>query len=151
MPYVDTVIFDEENHMFSISKSFSFCYGHRLLGDEGKCRHLHGHTAHVIISLRAECLDSNGMVFHFDRLKATVGKWIEENLDHAMLLSKDDPAVDALRGIGERIFVMDGNPTAENIAKLVHDRANVEGMPVSSVEMWESDTSKVIYNKSEDR
>lgn len=131
--------------MFSVSKSFSFCYGHRLLGDKGKCRHLHGHTAKVTISLGTETLDDKGMVYHFDQLKQTIGKWIEENLDHSMLLAKNDPALETLRGIGERVFVMDQNPTAENIAKLIHDQARSHGLPAKCVEIWESDTAKAVY------
>lgn len=130
---------------FSVSKSFSFCYGHRLLGDKGKCRHLHGHTARVTISLETETLDNKGMVCHFDDLKSTIGKWIEENLDHSMLLAKNDPALETLRGIGERIFVMDENPTAENIAKLIHRQATSQGLPVKRIEMWESDTARAVY------
>ena len=131
--------------MFLISKSFSFCYGHRLMGDKGKCRHLHGHTAKAVLFLETEELDKDGMVCHFDRLKETIGKWIEENLDHSMLLSKNDPAAAALQKSGERIFIMDQNPTAENIAKLVYDKASAEGLPVTRIEMWESDTAKAIY------
>ncbi len=132
-------------NMYSISKSFSFCYGHRLLGDKGKCRNLHGHTAKAVIYLRADSLNGNGMVCHFDDLKGTIGRWIEENLDHSMILSKGDPAVEALRGIGERVFTMNTNPTAENIAKLVHDEARSQGLPVARVEMWESDSARAVY------
>lgn len=132
--------------MYSISKSFSFCYGHRLLGDKGKCRNLHGHTAKVVIHLESGILDENGMVCHFDNLKNTIGKWIEENLDHAMLLSKDDPAAKVLKEIGERLYVMETNPTAESIAKLIHTQAKSQKLPVARVEMWESDTAKASYS-----
>lgn len=131
--------------MFTISKSFSFCYGHRLLGDEGKCKNLHGHTARVVVFIESQDLDGQGMVCHFDKLKAGVGTWINENLDHSMLLSKNDPAVVALKGIGERVFVMDENPTAENIAKLIYEKARSGGHQVSRVEMWESETAKAIF------
>jgi 6-pyruvoyltetrahydropterin/6-carboxytetrahydropterin synthase len=62
-----------------------------------------------------------------------------------MLLAKNDPALETLKGIGERIFVLDKNPTAENIAKLIHDQARSQGLPVKCVEMWESDTAKAKY------
>jgi 6-pyruvoyltetrahydropterin/6-carboxytetrahydropterin synthase len=131
--------------MFTISKSFSFCYGHRLLGDKGKCKNLHGHTARAVVFIESRSLDEQGMVCHFDRLKVGIGKWINENLDHAMLLSKNDPAADALKKIGERIFVMDENPTAENIAKLIYEKVRSEGNDVSRVEVWESETAKAIF------
>ena len=33
----------------------------------------------------------------------------------------DDPAVPMLRELGEPMYLMDTNPTAENIAKLIYD------------------------------
>ena len=131
--------------MFTISKSFAFCYGHRLLDDKGKCRHLHGHSAKVTIFIESGKLDDKGMVCHFDDLKNTIGTWIGENLDHVMLLSKNDPAIVALKGIGERVFVMEENPTAENIAKLIGDKVQEMGHVVTRVEVWESDTAKAAY------
>ncbi len=128
--------------MFTVSKTFSFCYGHRLLGDEGKCRHLHGHTGRATFVLGSDELDEKGMVFHFDRLKETVGKWIEENLDHVLLLHKDDPVADLLKTKDERFLAMDSNPTAESIAKMLFDTAVKFNLPIVQVEVWESDTSK---------
>lgn len=131
--------------MYSISKIFTFCYGHRLLKDEGKCGHLHGHTAKTTLVLEGDELDRRGMVFHFDRLKETMGAWIEENLDHTLLLSKDDPVIKALEKTGERFRTMSANPTAENIARMIFDAASELGLPVARVELWESETSKATY------
>lgn len=131
--------------MYTISKSFSFCYGHRLLGDPGKCRHPHGHTAKATLVLASDALDERGMVCHFDRIKETVGKWIEENLDHTMLLSEGDPAVKALSSAGEKFRTLPFNPTAENITRMIFDVAQGFGLPVNKVEVWESETSKAAY------
>ncbi len=131
--------------MYTVSKTFSFCYGHRLLNDRGKCRHLHGHSAKVTINLGNEKLDENGMVVHFDKLKTTIGNWISENLDHNMIISDEDPIRKALDELDERYISISDNPTAENIAHIVFDRAKELDLPVMSVEMWESDTSKATY------
>ena len=131
--------------MYSVSKTFSFCYGHRLLNDHGKCRHLHGHTARVTLTLGGDKLDEKGMVFHFDCLKETMGAWIEKNLDHTLLLSKNDPVIDALKQTGERFYELPTNPTAENIARLLFDVAKKQGIPIAKVEMWESETSRATY------
>jgi 6-pyruvoyltetrahydropterin/6-carboxytetrahydropterin synthase len=133
--------------MFTVTKTFSFCYGHRLLGDEGKCRHLHGHTGKATFTLGSEELDENGMVFHFDRLKETIGRWIGENLDHTLLLHSDDPVAEALREKGERFCEMELNPTAENIAAMLLDRAKKFELPVVKVEVWESETSKATCER----
>jgi 6-pyruvoyltetrahydropterin/6-carboxytetrahydropterin synthase len=39
--------------MYRVSKSVSFCYGHRLLNYQGKCQHLHGHNARAVITLES--------------------------------------------------------------------------------------------------
>ncbi|MDP2600705.1 MAG: 6-carboxytetrahydropterin synthase, partial [Deltaproteobacteria bacterium] len=46
--------------MYTVTKTIHFCYGHRLLNYNGKCRHLHGHNARVEIDVAAETLDSLG-------------------------------------------------------------------------------------------
>ncbi|MBR6480198.1 MAG: 6-carboxytetrahydropterin synthase, partial [Thermoguttaceae bacterium] len=64
--------------MFFVSREFSFCYGHRLLGHPGKCRHPHGHNGRAVITLSMPELNANGMVVDFTDLKGTVGRWIDE-------------------------------------------------------------------------
>lgn len=135
------------DYMYSVSKTFQFCYGHRLLDDPGKCRGLHGHTAKVTIVLESDELDDLGMVHHFDVIKQKVGKWIEQTLDHRMLLSKKDPLVELLQKAGERPVLLDNNPTAENIAKLIFDHAKEAELPVKEVELWESPTAQATYKK----
>lgn len=133
--------------MYSVSKTFSFCYGHRLMNDPGKCGGLHGHTAKATIVIEADELDKLGMVCHFDQLKEKIGTWIEENLDHRMLLAEGDPLTKLLHEQGERVVTLAGNPTAENIAKMLFDETKAAGLPVSEVEIWESPTSKATYRK----
>ncbi len=45
---------------FALLVKSTFCYGHRLLNYDGKCKHLHGHNGRVIISLEAPTLDNRG-------------------------------------------------------------------------------------------
>jgi 6-pyruvoyltetrahydropterin/6-carboxytetrahydropterin synthase len=131
--------------MFQVTREIRFCYGHRLLQYDGKCRHLHGHNGRAVITLGAESLDPLGMVVDFSRIKRVVSAWIDENLDHRMLLHRDDPALAFLRGQGEPIFVLDVNPTAENIARLIYDFAVGQGFPVAQVTLWETDDSFATY------
>lgn len=133
--------------MYTVSKTFSFCYGHRLLDDPGKCGGLHGHTAKATVIIEAEELDKLGMVCHFDQLKEKVGKWIESNLDHKMILAEGDPLSTALREHGENVVTLAGNPTAENIARVIFDETKGAGLPVASVEVWESPTSKATFRQ----
>ena len=46
--------------MFQVTREIRFCYGHRLLDYDGKCRHLHGHNGRAVITLASETLDPLG-------------------------------------------------------------------------------------------
>jgi 6-pyruvoyltetrahydropterin/6-carboxytetrahydropterin synthase len=131
--------------MFRVTREIHFCYGHRLLDYEGKCRHLHGHNGTAVITLSGEKLDRRGMVMDFSDVKRVVGGWIDATLDHTMLLHKDDPVLPLLRERGERVHVLDVNPTAENIAKLIYDYAGGQGFPVVEVRLWETPSCFATY------
>jgi 6-pyruvoyltetrahydropterin/6-carboxytetrahydropterin synthase len=131
--------------MFRVAREIKFCYGHRLLNYEGKCRYLHGHNGTAVITLEGEHLDDRGMLVDFTDLKTVMGRWIDENLDHRMLLRHDDPILPALHALGEPVFVMDTNPTAEAIARLLFDAAAAHRFPVVEVRLWETESSVATY------
>lgn len=133
--------------MYAITKTFTFCYGHRLYRDPGKCGHLHGHTGRAEIALEGKALNELGMLKNFDDIKANIGRWIDENMDHRMLLNNADPLVKILQGAEEKLFLMEGNPTAENIARLIFDMVVKIGLPVKDVTFWESPTACATYSK----
>lgn len=124
--------------MFRVTREIDFCYGHRLLNYEGKCRYLHGHNGRAVIAIEAPTLDERGMVLDFSDIKRVVSGWIDETLDHRMLLNKRDSLVPTLRSIGEPMFLMDENPTAENIAKLIYEFTASRGFPIVQVDLWET-------------
>lgn len=132
----------------SVIKELSFCYGHRLLNYQGKCRYLHGHNARVEIELQAETLDDRGMVHDFTDIKTGIGTWLDLELDHRMILHSDDPILPLLQAQGEPTFVMEGNPTAENLARLVFEYGAAQGLPVREVRFWETPTSCATYRPS---
>ncbi|HEY7676152.1 MAG TPA: 6-carboxytetrahydropterin synthase, partial [Candidatus Methylomirabilis sp.] len=107
--------------MYAVTIELDFCYGHRLLDYVGKCMHPHGHNGRVQIELQAAALDHRGMVRDFGDVKAAVKGWVDKELDHKMILRRDDPILPALQGMGEPCFVMDANPTAEALARLLFD------------------------------
>jgi 6-pyruvoyltetrahydropterin/6-carboxytetrahydropterin synthase len=123
---------------FRVSREIDFCYGHRLLNYEGKCRYLHGHNGHAIITIESASLDERGMVLDFTEIKRVVSSWIDEKLDHRMLLQRSDPFVSLLQEAGEPLFLMDENPTAENIAKLIFDFTASRGFPIVECQLWET-------------
>jgi 6-pyruvoyltetrahydropterin/6-carboxytetrahydropterin synthase len=131
--------------MYRVSREIEFCYGHRLLNYEGKCRHLHGHNGKAVVVLESPTLDDRGMLVDFGEIKQHVQRWIDENLDHNLLLCRDDPILPVLRERGERVFVMDANPTAENIARLIFEQARAAGLPVVEVVLWETENCHASY------
>jgi 6-pyruvoyltetrahydropterin/6-carboxytetrahydropterin synthase len=131
--------------MYLVTRELRFCYGHRLLEYSGKCRHLHGHNGRAVISLAAPELDAIGMVMDFSHIKRVVSAWIDDNLDHKMILNRRDPILPLLQQQGEPVFLLDANPTAENIARLIYDFARAQGFPVVQVQLWETDDSYATY------
>lgn len=132
--------------MYRVTREIDFCYGHRLLNYDGKCRHLHGHNGRAVITLEGDRLDDRGMLVDFGDIKREVQRWIDENLDHNMILCREDPLLPFLRERGERVFVMDDNPTAENIARLIFDHAHRAGLPVVEVVLWETNRCFSSYS-----
>jgi 6-pyruvoyltetrahydropterin/6-carboxytetrahydropterin synthase len=133
--------------MYTVVKKIGFCYGHRLLDYAGKCAHPHGHDAGVEIALASNQLNQAGMVVDFVEIKALLKKFIEENLDHKMILRHDDVLTKTLQEMGEPVFVMKDNPTAENIARLIFEYAKQSGLPVVSVKLWETPSSYAEYHE----
>ncbi len=132
--------------MFRVTREINFCYGHRLLDYEGKCRHLHGHNGRAIITIEADDLDERGMVLDFSDIKSVVSRWIDENLDHRMILRRDDPMVTILQEQGEPMYLLDENPTAENIARLIFDVTREQGFPVVETRLWETPNCFATYS-----
>lgn len=131
--------------MFRVSREIDFCYGHRLLDSQGKCRYLHGHNGRAVVTFEQDSLDELGMVLDFHEIKNRVEKWIDRHLDHRMLLRNDDPAAEPLLAQGEPLVLLEVNPTAENIAKLIFEKAREEGLPVVDVELWETPRCRASY------
>ena len=133
--------------MFKVCKQIFFSYGHRLIEYAGKCRHLHGHDAMAEIIVSQETLDKRGMVIDFGDIKTAIKGWIDDEIDHKLLLHRDDPIVPILLEQGEPIFLMDCNPTAENIARLIYQKAHSLNLPVIEVRVWETPTSCASFSE----
>lgn len=127
--------------MFRVTQQIDFCYGHRLLNYEGKCRFLHGHNGRAVISLERQELDGRGMLVDFTDIKRSLRTWIDEELDHRMIMHRDDPLVPLLQSQNQPVFLIPCNPTAENIARLIYERAHQFGFPVVDVTLWETPNS----------
>lgn len=131
----------------SVTKIIDFAYGHRLINYDGKCRFLHGHNGILEVDIAADKLDECGMVVDFGDVKYLVKGWIDENLDHRMILCRDDPMAEALSELNEPVYLMDANPTAENIAQHVFEVAREMGLNIVEARLWETPSSYATYRE----
>lgn len=95
--------------------------GHRVVGHESKCRHLHGHNYRIHFTVRKidfDCpFDEIGRVLDFSMIKEHLCQWVENNWDHKTLIWEKDPKLDELvKLFPDSICVTTFNPTAENMA-----------------------------------
>jgi 6-pyruvoyltetrahydropterin/6-carboxytetrahydropterin synthase len=104
-----------------VSKTFTYCWGHRLINYVGPCAQLHGHTWQIIVQLHGKVDLMTGMVEDFNDLKTKVGPIVSE-FDHLLVLSKKDKLVPILQAAGEKIAVVDFNPTSENFATYFYNK-----------------------------
>ena len=135
--------------MPSCTRRFVIDAGHRVLGHQGKCRHLHGHRYEIEVTVSSRGLDALGMVVDFSVIKDKVGKWLDDNLDHNLILHPDDPLLqdpgNAEVFAGRSPFVMPHgkNPTAENLAFLVYKQAGEllrpDGLWIDHVRVYETE------------
>lgn len=89
----------------SITKSFEFCYGHRVWTQtlngaysdnlQCACRHLHGHEAKVDVTLTAPELNLQGFVTDFRHLEF-LKRWFNKYVDHRFVVDRNDPLFNTL-------------------------------------------------------
>jgi len=112
-----------------ITRKFEWDSGHRVLGHEGKCRHLHGHRYVAEVTVEAPELDMIGRVIDFSELKSIIGGWIDTQWDHNILLHEADPLLDvspesSVWGGKKPYIMLAGNPTAENMVQILFNVAS---------------------------
>jgi len=117
--------------MITAERYHDISCGHRVVGHEGKCRHLHGHNYRIHFSVQAENLDEIGRVLDFGIIKDKLCMWLEDNWDHKFLAWEKDSLMTSLylEEFKDRLYPSDlldfsrsvvwlsFNPTAENMAE----------------------------------
>jgi 6-pyruvoyltetrahydropterin/6-carboxytetrahydropterin synthase len=133
--------------------------GHRVVGHENKCRHLHGHNYRIHFVCEAADLDSVGRVIDFGIIKEKLCMWVENNWDHKFLAWVEDPMLKSLYEIcslgkmefadafmfQESVIFVPFNPTAENMAEhlvKVIGPQQLEGTGVTLVSVRIEETAK---------
>lgn len=106
-----------------LTREFSFEMAHALEGYDGLCRHVHGHSYKMFVTVMGEpntdITDPKyGMVMDFTELKAIVNRLVVNRYDHALVL-RDSPnnraLLQALPQSWERVELTPYQPTCENM------------------------------------
>jgi len=120
--------------MYELVIETRFSSAHQLRGYKGRCENLHGHNWKVQVTVTAERLNEIGLAMDFHDIKAHTND-VVSMLDHGML--------------NEIFPFTEINPSSENIAKWIYEslkkKIEREGIEVSAVTVWESDTASATY------
>lgn len=132
-----------------ITKEFRFEGAHALNGYDGKCRHIHGHSYIMYVTVKGEPVvdesnPKNGMLIDFSVLKKTVNENIVDHLDHALLMRRGTALSEEISEKYGNVILTDFQPTSENlvwhIAGILSEKlpSNVR---LCSVRLYETATS----------
>lgn len=161
--------------MFAIERYHDICAGHRVVGHESKCAHLHGHNYRFhftcvpgvqppaqrkFFGQKSEPnpdardkrgLDNLGRVVDFSVVKATLCQWLEDKWDHKFLVWEHDPNLMDLTAIDPvGVVMVPFNPTAENMAQYLVEVVapkllDPEGVVLLSCRIEETRKCSAIY------
>ncbi|MFI3314895.1 MAG: 6-carboxytetrahydropterin synthase [Rikenellaceae bacterium] len=106
-----------------VTKEFSFEMAHALSNYDGHCRHVHGHSYKLFVTvIGVPISDVNhpklGMVIDFGELKKIVNSEIIERYDHALVLAENDKTkaiYEMLESNFGKVKLVDYQPTCENM------------------------------------
>ena len=123
--------------MLKIHTKVEFEAAHRQLGDPEKCGKLHGHSWVVEVDATGG-VDGIGYIVNFSKIKEIITK----DMDHSVILMKGDPLIEVLLKHGQKVYVMDTNPTCENLSEFfLQELYNEYPDIIFTVRVWESPKS----------
>ena len=136
-----------------VTKEFRFEGAHALQDYDGKCRHIHGHSYSLFVTVMGKPVDSlkhpkSGMVIDFSELKRIVNETIIEPFDHALILRNDSALVEEIAEAYSNVIVVDFQPTCENLAVYFAHTIKVNlpsDVRLFSVKLYETPTSFVEW------
>lgn len=113
--------------MLRVTKIFRFETAHAIFGYSGSCRHIHGHSyvLHVTVAqtqVQDDYLPAPGFVIDFKQLKQLVQQAVVERFDHRILLSETYLDNNADMRALPNLEVWEAEPTAENMLLFVKDK-----------------------------
>lgn len=143
-----------------LTRLFTFEMAHALQGYDGPCRHIHGHSYTLEVTIIGTPLidenhPKNGMVLDFGDLKKIVKETILEDLDHGLLLQADTDKdlVETLRKLHHKLLLTPYQPTCENMLIDFKSRLRKvmpEHVMLHSLKLWETQNSFAEWYASDE-
>lgn len=108
-----------------ITRKGSFDSGHRVMNERMKCFNIHGHTYLYELKFEFNEMEEIGYAIDFKEIKRVGCQWIDDILDHGMILNPQDTAlIETTKNYASKYWLMSlngkdeyCNPSVENIAK----------------------------------
>lgn len=128
-----------------VEKKYHFHSAHRNTElEEDKCWSIHGHTYHIEVVINNPTLPGKSTGLLFSEIDEKISPIIKV-LDHAFIIYKEDILYDILMPLGMRMYPMDCETSAENLAGHIYLLIRNTGLDVIEVRLAETTSSKVIY------
>ena len=142
-----------------VSKEFNFEMAHALWNYDGLCRHIHGHSYKLLISIIGEPISGSsspklGMVMDFGDLKALVKGPIVDFFDHALVINREAEKhiPEEPNEMYEKVHLVDFQPTCENLVIYIAEKVKAllpAGIGLFSVKLYETATSYAEWYASD--
>lgn len=134
-----------------VTKEFTFEMAHALLGYDGSCKYVHGHSYGLSVTVIGKPIEDAtnpklGMVIDFGDLKKIVKETVVDDFDHALVLNSETPkaSFNQSKEIFDKLIFVDFQPTSENLvsdfAKKISKKLP-EHMKLFSLRLRETATS----------
>ena len=144
----------------TITRKGNFDSAHRVLNEKFKCYNVHGHTYLYELTFQFDSMERIGYAIDFKEIKRVASQWIDDLLDHGVLVNpKDSAVIICAHDTNSKIWFMSlngesnyCNPTVENIAKEIFLAMKIlfseyKSLKINKVKIYETPNCFTVCKK----
>jgi len=134
---------------------------HALWNYDGLCRHIHGHSYKLLLTVIGEPIENTeshklGMVLDFADLKAVVKVPVVEYFDHSLVINRgaEGALPEEPNEMYEKVHLVDFQPTCENLVIHIAEKISPllpSGVQLFSVRLYETATSFAEWHATDNQ
>lgn len=120
------------SEIIRVTKLFSFEMAHALMGHDGPCKNIHGHSYKLRVTLKGKALSESGhpkdgMIIDFSELKAMINEAVIKVYDHALVLNSAayNDEIELLSKQYARVILVPFQPSCENLIVEMKNKINL--------------------------